>query len=141
MTLAVSVGLSFWRPIWMIYFIILFDLYWLLRILYFLPFLLISWYRYRQALKMNWQSLAEQQTGYMEIRHLIFLPTYKEDLSVVEETMQSLSKCPYPSQNMMIVLAGEERDVERFSEIATVVKQKYAHYFAEFFVTTILKGA
>ena len=72
LTLILSVTLSFVRPLWMIYFIILFDLYWLLRILYFLPFLLTSWYRYRQALKRNWQAEVEVLPAYDRIRQVIF---------------------------------------------------------------------
>ena len=43
-TLILSVVLSFVRPIWMVYFIIVFDLYWLLRVTYSIPFLLSSWW-------------------------------------------------------------------------------------------------
>lgn len=134
-TLVVSVVLSFIRPLWMIYFVILFDLYWLLRILYFLPFLLTSWYLYRKAIKRDWQSEAAKLPGYEDIRHLIFLPTYKEDQSVVEETLKNLVECPYPTKRMMIVLAGEERDKERFEEVIKNVTPEYAYRFGGFFHT------
>ncbi len=134
-TLVLSVALSFLRPLWMVYFIILFDFYWLLRILYFLPFLLISWFRYRRALRVDWQSLAEQTSGYDRVRHLIFLPTYKEELSVVEATLRTLVACAYPSSRMMIVLAGEERDAERFQRVIESVRPWAEKTFGSFFIT------
>jgi hypothetical protein len=78
-TLILSVVLSFVKPLWMVYFIMVFDLYWLLRVIYFIPFLLWSWYLYRLALKRDWQRDAHARPGYDEIRHLVFLPTYKEE--------------------------------------------------------------
>lgn len=133
--LIVAVAFSFVRPLWMIYFIILFDLYWLLRILYFIPFLLLSWYRYRQAIKRDWQSDAEKLPGYDRVRHLIFLPTYKEDLAVIEETFETLVECPYPANRMYVVLAGEERDLERFQQVTKALKTQYEGKFAAFFTT------
>ncbi len=134
-TLIASVVLSFVRPIWMVYFIIVFDLYWLMRVTYSIPFLLSSWWRYRQALKRNWQSEAEQLAGYDEIRHLVFLPTYKEELHVVRETLRSLSSCAEPANRIHIVLAGEERDAERFRAIVEIVEPEFASLFASFHAT------
>lgn len=134
-TFALSIALSFLQPIWMVYFIILFDFYWLLRILYFMPFLLLSWFRYRRALRVDWQSLAEHSAGYDRMRHLIFLPTYKEELSVVEATLRTLAACAYPSSRMTVVLAGEERDADRFRRVAESVRPWAEATFGAFFVT------
>lgn len=134
-TLIASVVLSFVFPLWMVYFIIVFDLYWLMRVTYSIPFLLSSWWRYRQALKRNWQADAERQPGYDEIRHLVFLPTYKEELPVVRETLRSLSSCAYPADRMHIVLAGEGRDAERFQAIVDIVEPEFAPLFASFKAT------
>lgn len=134
-TLIASVVLSFVFPLWMVYFIIVFDLYWLMRVTYSIPFLLSSWWRYRQALKRNWQADAEKEPGYDEIRHLVFLPTYKEELPVVRETLRSLSSCAYPADRMHIVLAGEGRDAERFQAIVDIVEPEFAPLFASFKAT------
>jgi hypothetical protein len=139
-TLIASVILSFIRPIWMVYFIIVFDLYWLIRIIYFIPFLLTSWFRYRSALKRNWQADASHMTGYDAIRHLIFLPTYKEELPVIRETLRSLSTCAYPAKRMFVVLAGEGRDAERFQAIVTAVEKEFGDRFAGFYTTMHPKG-
>lgn len=135
LTLIASVVLSFVRPIWMISFIILFDLYWLLRVLYFLPFLFLSWSRYRRALKTDWQSKAEALPSYDRIRHLIFLPMYKEELSVVRETVRRIAEGRYPGNRIMLVLAGEGREEERFSAMADAVASEFRERFLDIFST------
>lgn len=135
LTLGLSVFFSFVRPLWMIYFIILFDLYWLTRILYFIPFLLQSWIRYRRALVRDWQTDVARLPGYDQIRHLIFLPSYKEDVSVVRETLQTLSRSKYPASRMAVVLAGEERDRARFEETAAVMISEFSSVFGVFLTT------
>lgn len=134
-TLFVSLLLSFVRPLWMIYFIILFDLYWLLRILYFTPFTLVSWWRYRQALKRRWQQEAEKLPGYDETFHLVFLPTYKEEYPVIRETLRSLARTQYPASRMMVVLAGEARDEARFRGIVEQATVEFAGVFKMFWTT------
>ncbi len=134
-TLIGAIVLSFIRPLWMVYFIIVFDLYWLLRILYFIPFLLVSWSRYRKAIRRDWQADAERLPGYDKICHLIFLPTYKEDANVIRDTLESLDACAYPSKRMVIVLAGEERDQDNFRKIAEELAPAFADHFAELLVT------
>lgn len=129
-TLIGSVVLSFVRPLWVVYFVIVFDLYWLFKVGYFIPFLLISWWRFRRDTRINWQPIAEACRGYERIHHLIFLPTYKEDVDVIRGTLQSLLDSAYPADRMIVVLAGEERDRERF-EAATAILQ--AEFDGRFF--------
>lgn len=128
-TLAIALTLSAVRPLWMVYAVIVFDVYWLLRVLYYLPFLLIAWHRYRRALRTDWQAKAVATPGYERIRHLIFLPTYKEELSVVRETFQHLSRASFPANRIMICLAGEERDRERFQSIAEAIRREFGSQF------------
>jgi hypothetical protein len=134
-TLILSVVLSFVKPLWMVYFIIVFDLYWLLRIIYFIPFLLWSWWLYRLALKRDWQRDASNLSGYSEIRHLVFLPTYKEEKGVVRETLNSLMRCAYPAKQMYIVLAGEERDADNFRAITSELVPQFESHFGGLFTT------
>jgi len=135
-TLILSVLFSFVRPLWMVYFVMVFDLYWLFRIVYNLPFLVISWARYRSALRRNWQKDAEALPGYADVHHLIFLPMSKEDEIVAMDTLEILSRSTYPASRMMIVLAGEARcGVERFEQIAKTAEERFGSRFFRFFWT------
>nr|MBP7992502.1 hypothetical protein [Candidatus Magasanikbacteria bacterium] len=52
LTLILSVVLAFVKPLWMIYFVIVFDIYWMLKVLNFSFYLLVSWRRYSNAKKV-----------------------------------------------------------------------------------------
>src|SRR3989338_4572042 len=90
-TFLAAVLLSWLAPLYAIYFIILFDLYWLFRVLYFVFYLSVSWRRYQTAVQMNWRAKLEQDCpDWEKIYHLIFLPTACEEWSVIETTLTSL---------------------------------------------------
>ena len=130
------VALSFFKPLWAIYFIIAFDLYWLLRILYMLIYLLTSWWRFRRDAKINWFSKVQKlEKNYQVYYHLIFLPTYKEPYQVVERPFQALCRSNYDLKKFIVVLAGEERDEENFLQISEEIKQKYSDKFFQFLIT------
>lgn len=140
LTIIASVSLSFVRPLWVVYFVIVFDLYWLFRVCYFIPFVLISWWRFRRDTRTDWQPKAEACKGYEQIRHLIFLPTYKEEIGVIRGTLESLATCAYPADRMIIVLAGEERDRERFEANAEQLSKEFSGRFLGFISTMHPKG-
>ena len=134
-TIIASIVLSFIRPLWVIYFIIVFDVYWLFRVAYFMPFLIMSWLRYRRALKTDWQASAAARPGYDRIRHVVFLPTYKEEAGVIRDTLTRLTEGSYPADRIMVVLAGEERDKERFERNVAALKPEFERKFMAFFTT------
>ncbi|HEU0050594.1 MAG TPA: glycosyltransferase family 2 protein [Patescibacteria group bacterium] len=133
--LILSVVLSFIRPIWMIYFIILFDLYWMLRILYLVPFTLISWWRYWRAIHHDWQKDAERAKNYDQIYHAIFLPFSRETKEVALETLRVLSTTTYPAKRMIVILAGEARYLANAEQVIAAAKEKFGDVFYQFFTT------
>ncbi len=135
LTITLSFTLSFIRPLWVIYFVIIFDLYWLFRVAYYMPFLFISWWRYRRDINKDWQRMAVVQKGYEQIRHLIFLPMVKEDILVVREALDTILTSTYPAERMIIVLAGEERAHAHFSKVSELIKQEYEKKFFRLYIT------
>jgi len=136
LTLIGLVVLSFAKPLWAIYFIIIFDLYWVLRVTYMLFYLLTSWWRYRHDEKKDWFSeLKKMQKNHQEYYHLIFLPTYREPCNVVERPFQALLRSNYDLRKFIVVLAGEERDRENFIGIAGTIKEKFAGRFFQLLIT------
>lgn len=135
-----AITLSFLRPLWMMYFIILFDLYWLFRVFYFTPFILLSWHRFRRALQRNWQADVEALPGYEEIHHVVFLPFSRESAEVVEETLLSLTKITSPTKRIVIVLAGEARFSSIVEEVRTRVVPQFEGVFQRIFVSEHPQG-
>ena len=134
-TIVASVLFSFIRPLWVIYFVIVFDLYWVFRVVYYMPFLVISWIRYQKETKIDWQAKVITQPAYQRIRHLVFLPTYKEEVGVIRETLEQLATSSTPADRIMIVLAGEERDKERFLQNVEILTKEFAGRFLAMFTT------
>lgn len=110
-TLAAGIVLSFVRPLWTIVFIICFSFYWLLRVIYFIVYLAASWGRLRRDLRRDWgRRLTEDFPETAEsIHHLVFLPTYRESVDVLEQTFLGLQASGMPRGHLTVVLAGEAR--------------------------------
>lgn len=135
LTLIGTIVLSFARPLWAIYVIILFDLYWLLRVLYLIIHLLSSWKKYRRTMQTDWSTVLPKLPHADEIYHLIFLPTFREPYEVIHKSLESLTKVKYPLDKFIVVLAGEERDQENFTNISAKIKQTFGHKFGHFLIT------
>lgn len=135
LTFLIAIIISFIKPIWAVYFIIVFSVYWIVRLFYMMIWLLISWKRFRREIKINWfAKLKELPKNYLDYYHVITLPTYKEPYEVVERTFEELLKCEYPVNKMIIVLGGEERD-SCFTSVAEKIKNKYSAYFKKILIT------
>lgn len=141
LTLLLAVVLSRVAPIWVMYFIILFDMYWVLRVSYFVFLLLISWRRYRRDVKTDWLTKVRELPGFEDTYHLIILPTYKEGIDVLRTTFRSLAETEYPmSAKFIVVLGGEEGDEEHFRENARIIEREFGHLFFRFLTTVHPKG-
>jgi len=135
-TILAAVGISFWRPLWVIYFIIAFDLYWVFRVSYFIFYIALSWRRFRHDIAIDWIGEVKARPDWQRIRHLIFLPTYHEPLPVLRQTFQGLINSSYPAEKMIIVLAGEERGGRaEFLKKAKAIEQEFGHYFLKLIIT------
>lgn len=135
-TIAIAIVLSFTAPIVAIGIIIVFDLYWMYRVLYFIVFVIESWKEHRIAEATDWILLLKTEViDWDKYWHVIFLPTYKEPIEIIDATMRQLKNTKYPTDRMIIVLAGEERDHEQFQKNAELIKKKYGKSFAHLLIT------
>ena len=136
MTLVSGIIFSFLQPLWVIYFILLFDLYWLFRVVYFLVFLLLSWRTYRRSVRTDWHAKLIGHTDWDSITHIIFLPFVRESAAIIDAALNSFVVSNYPSKKMIIILGGEERAREHAQSVISEMKHIYEHAFAAF-ITTI----
>jgi len=136
-TFIFAIGLSFIKPLWAIYFIIAFDVYWLIRILYMLIYMLTSWFRHRKYLKIDWWNKLRsyKNKNWQNYYHLIFLPTFREPFDIVDSTFASICNSTYDFRKIIIVLAGEKRDQENFEQIAEKIKAKYEDRIFKLIIT------
>ena len=134
-TLILIVSLSFLKPLWMIYFAILFDFYWLMRVFYFILYLSFSWKQYKREKDIAWIEKVYEHSNWEKIHHIIFLPTVDEDISVLRQTFDAIKNSTYPTEKIIIVLAGEERSKKTFDKIAETLKNEYQDFFYDFLIT------
>lgn len=136
-TLIAVLVLSWLAPVFTAFFIIAFDLFWLLKTIFLSLHLRVSYNRTQKYLKIKWferlQFDFDRQWG--EISHLLLYPFYNESFEVLDTTLNSLLQSRYDLKKLMIVLGAEKRAGRSALEIAEEIKKKYAPYFKDFLIT------
>ncbi|MBU1149049.1 glycosyltransferase family 2 protein [Patescibacteria group bacterium] len=135
LTFILAITLSVFKPIWAIYFIIVFDFYWLVRVIYMITYTITGFSNLRRSLKKDWYAKLQTRDNWQKIYHLVVLPTYKEEFIVIQDSFSALVKVQYPLDKLIVVLAGEERDQENFLQIANQIKKEFGHRFFQFIIT------
>jgi len=140
-TLAGVVFLSWASPVGAAFFIIAFDIYWLLKTLFLSMHLRSGFSIIRRITKNNWLEQLKKESGqfdlaWEDIYHLIILPMYRENYEVVAGTFDSLIGANYPQDKMIVVLAIEERGGKAAAGVAKKIADKYGDKFYKFLVTT-----
>jgi len=147
--LILSFILSYKLPILVSSFIIVYDIYWLLRTIYFAFYLKTGYDQMKKNEKEDWieklNGLGKPKNGinvdsWREIYHLVILPMYMEPLEIVESTFDCLKNTDYLKDRMIIVLACEEADKENAQKIASIIKEKYGNIFFKFLITCHPEG-
>ena len=130
-------------------FVVLFDVYWLLKSVYLSIHMRTTFTRMKENLKVDWlakleelrsyndydhdndkkQSSSSLPSSWRDIRHLIIFPMYREPYSLVRESFTSLAKTTYPKENMLVVLATEERAGPDAQEISPRILEKFNTLF------------
>src|SRR3989344_7797045 len=136
-TLIAVVLLSWQKPVWIAFFIILFDTYWLLKTVYLSLHLRSSFKKMRANLKINWleklqaSSYALRTTGYglRDIYHLVILPMHDEPYEVVKESFASLTRINYPKEKLILALAIEERAGTAARQTAQKISEEFSGFF------------
>ena len=143
-TIFLVIVLSWKAPILIAFFIILFDIYWVLRSVYFIFHLRAGYKKMQKNREKNWllkldnlqfpiSSLGVK--SWREIYHLIILPMYNEPLQIVRESFKALLKSDYPKDKMLVVLACEDRNRDFVKSTAAAIKGEFGDKFYKFLVT------
>jgi hypothetical protein len=137
LTLIGSVFLSFWKPLIMTYVVIIFSVYWVLRVGYFALYIIISWFRFHKAVKEAWfEKLKDKFPEWRNKAQVVFLPIANEGVDVVRATLDAMKHSSYPAKFIYIVLAGEERKLDHWQQIQEVIRKDYQGIFADILYTT-----
>ncbi len=138
-TLIGVVLLSIFYPVWAAIFIIVFDLYWLLKTVNLSFHHYYSWKRMKHNIRVDWHRMLEN-FKYEHLYHLVLLPFFTEDEKVIEDTIKTLTKSTYPKGKLLIVLATEERAGDNAQKIAEKMLEKYSAEFGKMMITVHPQG-
>ncbi len=133
-TFALAFFLSWSNPVFVAFFILAFDLYWIFKIAYFSIHTRSAYKRMKEYMKRDW--LAEVKAlpprllttsppsplslvrrggteggevgvSHNDLWHLVILPMYKEPYDVVRPAIEAIAKSHWPKERMVVVLAQE----------------------------------
>ncbi len=125
---------SFRAPFAAAIFIILFDIYWILKVLYLSIYLRQNWKKTRHNMSVDWKAkLANLK--YDRIRHMVLLPFYNESYDVIEKSLEALLVSKYDPSKFIIVLAGEEKNKAHATDMQARAKRQFGGKFGSLFCT------
>ncbi|MFH1366663.1 MAG: glycosyltransferase family 2 protein [Patescibacteria group bacterium] len=135
LTFFLAIVVSFIKPLWVIYFIIFFDLYWLIRVFYIFVYLIIAYRRYRREIKVDWLSVCRKIANFENVYHLIVIATYKDDINIIRTSLKYLKQISYPLNKLIVVLAFEDKEGEEAINKAKIIEQEFGQSFFKFIWT------
>lgn len=128
--------LSIWAPRALAVFMIFFLSYWLIRTIIMSYRMVIGYIKYKKDMALSWRGMLDEldpKYKWKKLYHLVIVPTYKEDISILKCSIESVIKSNYPMENVIYVLATEERDRETAEKYARILEREYGKKLGGFF--------
>ncbi|MDO8558343.1 MAG: glycosyltransferase family 2 protein [bacterium] len=144
-TLLGAVLASWFWPMGAAIFIILFDVYWLLKTIFFSLHLVSAYRRMKENLATDWMqklhvlrlpsSRLPSLGAWRDVYHLVILPFYDEPAELIRSSLEALRTSRYPLERLIVVLASENRAGELGKNIAVLMEQEFGKSFFKFLIT------
>ncbi len=147
LTLIFMVLFSWLLPVWVSIFIILFDIYWVLKTVYLSLHLRATFVEMRRVMKIDWLAKIREEMpaaadgapvthpALDEIYHLVILPMYDEPFEVVRESFASLTRVNYDAKKLLVVLALENKAGDAACATGVKLQHEFGAAFGKFLVT------
>jgi hypothetical protein len=145
LTILGSIILSYFWPVFIAIFIILFDVYWLLKTTFLSLHLITSYRHMKDNMTADWLHRLDELgvdrkklpllNGWRDITHLIILPFYNESEDIIKSSLQALKDAHYPKDKFIVVLASEGRAGKYASDVCERMGQEFGPSFFKFLVT------
>lgn len=136
LTLFGAVILSYLAPFWIASYIILFDIYWVLKAINTSAHLVSSFRKLKKYAKedllQKLETIPNPRLPWQEVYHLVILPTYKENLEVLDQSIAAIAESDFPKKQIIFVLATEERDFDHARKNSEILQERYQDKFLRF---------
>ena len=131
----IGLVLASWKaPVVAAIFIIIFDVYWLIKTAFLALHLRASSKRMHEHMRMDWGKRLET-LKYDHLWQLVLLPYYQEPYEVVRDAVEAIRVAEWPNERLIVVLAREERAGKDAEAIADRIVSEYGDIFAHLLVT------
>ena len=136
-TFLILILLAIFNPTVLAITVLIFAIYWLVRIFIITYFLILGFIRYKRAQKIDWFSKLEKEypDNWNDYYHLVIVPSYKEDISILRHTLDAIHLSNYQKNRLIVVVAFEERDKDLAPKYGPILEKEYKNAFGGFFTT------
>jgi len=136
-TLITPIFLALFKPSYLAYFVIIFDLYWLYKAVLMGGHLIAGYRCYKRDEKIDWFSKLKSKKDLKAFRlyQAIIFPNYKEEIATLRKSILACQNAYWPKERMIIILAIEEREGEPAYKKADQLKREFKDKFYKFLVT------
>lgn len=145
-SLEISIGIITWLvilaplwgslifPLYMAYFIVFFDIYWLFKSFHLVQTAHRATKKIKLAEKADWLKRAKAHDDFDKVNHVLIIPNYKERVEKLRDTIENLANQTLSPKKLHLVLAMEERE-ETGREKANALIKEYKDIFGSIFAT------
>lgn len=127
---------AFILPFWIAIFVIVYDVYILIRAVYMSIHLVYAYRKLKQFAVVDWrarlESLPKKDFGWRDVHHLIVLPTSGESLEVLRSSLRSIAASSFPLSQLHVVVGFEARGKEAASVRASALQKEFGGTFGTF---------
>lgn len=108
-TFAGAILAAIYYPAYLAVFIIVFDIFWLIKAIYISIHLIDGYAKLKENLKIDWFGRARKIKDWEKIYHVVIFPVYNEGLEIIRPSIQSIVDSNYPKDKIIVVMTFEER--------------------------------
>ncbi|MEO6077930.1 MAG: hypothetical protein ABIP54_04040, partial [Candidatus Andersenbacteria bacterium] len=138
-TTLIGLGLlAFTIPYWIAVFVIAYDVYLLIRIVYMSIHLLYAYRRLNEYKHVDWIQKLETEKAdiaWNKIHHITVIPTYDESIHVLKTSISALAKTDFPHDRLHVVIGFEDRAGDAAKKRASALKKEFGKKFGSFLTT------
>ncbi|MBI5151404.1 MAG: glycosyltransferase family 2 protein [Candidatus Pacebacteria bacterium] len=117
------------------YYIIAFDVYWLYRSITLAILSIVAHLKIQASSRYDWMKDVKKISDWEKVHHIVIIPTYREPLSTLERTLDTLSKQSFPLSRISIMLSFEEREGDEAKDKAKKLLNAYGKTFKNLWTT------
>lgn len=105
------------------YFILFFDVYWLYKSFSLAINAFIASRKIKRAEKIDWLDRLKKLPAAKKVKHVVIIPNYKENISKLRQTIQSLTQQTLPTKQIFVVLGMEKREIDGAKKASSIIKE------------------